>query len=153
MAEFCDIESLHSELTGLLFQAVVGVSRLPLTSVEAPLPGFTLGEFGYLGTAAHGSQIAEILAMRCPEELIGRGVQQEVSWLEKAKLLELLLRATAPEKLPEVADSFGARWEAAGHGCRQLPDLLRAVFEEVALSPYTDFVEKVLKLLRHFEER
>ena len=153
LAEFCDIESLHSELTGLLFQAVVGVSRLPLTSVEAPLPGFTLGEFGYFGAAAPGSQIAKVLVMRCPEELISRGLQQGASWLEKAKLLELLLRATAPEKLPEVADSFGARWEATGHDCRQLPDLLRAMFEEVALSPYTDFVEKVLKLLRHLEER
>src|SRR5262245_53806344 len=153
LAEFSDSETLHGELTGLLFQAVVGGSRLPLTSVEAPLPGFTLGEFGYFGAATHGSQIAEILAMRCPEELISRGLQQGASWLEKAKLLELLLRATPLEELPEVADSFAARWMAIGHDCRQLLALLRAVFEEIALSPYTDFVEKVLKLLRHLEAR
>src|SRR5262249_8687326 len=41
------VEHLRKALAHRLFQAVVGVSRLPLTSVEAPLPNFTLGHLGY----------------------------------------------------------------------------------------------------------
>lgn len=36
------------ELAILLFQAVVGSSRLPLTSAEAPHPLFSLGQLGYI---------------------------------------------------------------------------------------------------------
>src|SRR5262245_43301361 len=36
------------ELACLLCQAVVGTSRLPLTSLEAPLPAFALGQLGYV---------------------------------------------------------------------------------------------------------
>jgi hypothetical protein len=35
------------ELSGLVFQAVVGTGRLPLTSQEAPIPAFTFGQLGY----------------------------------------------------------------------------------------------------------
>jgi len=38
---------LRDELSGLLLQAVIGVSRLPLTSLESPLPAFTLGQLAY----------------------------------------------------------------------------------------------------------
>src|SRR5947208_176843 len=40
---FADADELRDELIGLLFQAVVGCSRLPLQSVEAPLPAYSLG--------------------------------------------------------------------------------------------------------------
>src|SRR5205823_2250954 len=42
-----DAGALHDELACQLFQTVVGTSRLPLTSVEAPLPGFSLGQIGF----------------------------------------------------------------------------------------------------------
>src|SRR6266446_5960549 len=45
--QFRDIEEVLDELICRLFQAVVGASRLPLTSVEAPLPEFSLGELAY----------------------------------------------------------------------------------------------------------
>ena len=45
--DFADAEELHDELICLLFQAVVGTSRLPLTSVEAPLPAFSFGQLIY----------------------------------------------------------------------------------------------------------
>jgi hypothetical protein len=39
-----DAGALHDELACQMFQAVVGTSRLPLTSVETPLPAFALGQ-------------------------------------------------------------------------------------------------------------
>src|SRR5262249_52759719 len=47
LAQFSERIQLHDELVCLLFHALVGVSRLPLTSVEAPLPAFSLGEMAY----------------------------------------------------------------------------------------------------------
>src|SRR5438128_1161102 len=41
---FANVEELRDELICLLFHAVVGLSRLPLTSIESPLPAFSLGE-------------------------------------------------------------------------------------------------------------
>jgi hypothetical protein len=38
---------LREELSDLLFRAVVGTGRLPLTSLEAPLPAFSFGQLGY----------------------------------------------------------------------------------------------------------
>src|SRR5262249_2204258 len=48
LAEFADRAELTNELAGLLFDAIVGTSRLPLTSVEAPLPAFSFGRLFYL---------------------------------------------------------------------------------------------------------
>src|SRR5262249_41403598 len=47
LADFTSADEVLDEIICLLFQAVVGTSRLPLTSVEAPLPAFTLGELAY----------------------------------------------------------------------------------------------------------
>src|SRR5262249_48011028 len=40
--------ALRDELAALLFHAVVGASRLPLTSIESPLPAFALGQLFYV---------------------------------------------------------------------------------------------------------
>src|SRR5206468_2402741 len=40
-------EELRREAADLVFHAVVGTSRLPLSSVEAPHPLFTLGRLAY----------------------------------------------------------------------------------------------------------
>ena len=37
-------------------QAVVGTSRLPLTSVEAPLPAFTFGQLAYFYRSDAGTE-------------------------------------------------------------------------------------------------
>ena len=42
-----DVEELRDELICLLFNAVVGTSRLPLAPVETPLPAFSFGELLY----------------------------------------------------------------------------------------------------------
>ena len=42
-----DLNTLRDELICSLFHAVIGTSRLPLSSVEAPLPLFSVGELFY----------------------------------------------------------------------------------------------------------
>ena len=51
LTRFTSIEQLRDELICRLFQAVVGTSRLPLTSLEAPLPEFSLGRLAYCYTS------------------------------------------------------------------------------------------------------
>src|SRR5262249_30096120 len=50
---YVDPDALRDEIICLLFQAVIGCSRLPLQSVEAPLPAFSLGRLAYI----HRSEI------------------------------------------------------------------------------------------------
>ncbi len=143
LPHFADIDELHDELTGRLFQAVVGASRLPLTSVEAPLPGFALGELAYFyrreGQRDGGP-------MRWWRDLLAGGLHQELSWSEKTKLLEAVLRATPAADLAEAANLFAEHWAAVGED-GALPRLLRTLFNEVSLSPWTDFVDKALRFV------
>jgi hypothetical protein len=149
-AEYADPQDLKRELKELLFRAIVGLSRLPLTSVEAPLPGFSLGQLGYFDRGL----IAEPLGpMHSYGQLVKDVLRQDLEWLKKARLLELILRSTPREELDRAADQFLARWQQIGHGVREIVLLLRTLFDEVALSPYTDFVEKTLAFLRLLVEK
>jgi len=141
---------LREEIAGLLFRAVVGTSRLPLTSVEAPLPAFTLGELGYFFRPDR-QRIAQLATspLRTWRELIAQGLYAGQAWLEKAKALELLLRAVPTPELGEAAQCFAARWQILGHSVHELPALLRTLFNEVSLSPYTCFVDHALGFVQH----
>jgi hypothetical protein len=137
-------DRLRGSLTGLLFQAVVGTSRLPLTSVEGPLPAFTLGDLAYF---AHLDQRSTWVTTA--HDLIDCGLTASCSVREKAKLLEALVRFIVPEELAASAQQFLGRWRQLGLSPADLPALLRTVFNEVALSPYTDFVDKALAFVGH----
>jgi hypothetical protein len=147
LAEFGDPQPLHDEVAYLLFRAVVGLSRLPLTSVEAPLPGFSLGELGYFGRSHDGAPERRPAPMNSSHDLVRCGLHGDLGWLEKAKLLELLLRSTAKDDLGDAAERFMARWREIGHSVQEFVALLHTLFDEVALSPYTEFVEKTLVFL------
>ncbi len=147
LQRFCNVDDVRDELICLLFQAVVGSSRLPLTSVEAPLPAFSLGELAYF----HRPQLAGAQAsqpMTTSRDLVELGLHRELSWLEKAKLLETLLRTISTEGIGEAAKLFAQRWSELGHSSREFVALCRTLFNEVALSPYTNFVDNFLAFLR-----
>jgi hypothetical protein len=141
---------VRDEIAGLLFRAVVGTSRLPLTSVEAPLPSFSLGDLGYFfhENAHDNTRSGRQVPMHCYRELIEGGLQGDESWLEKAKLLELLLRGVSAVELEGAARQFVSRWKAIGQRLEELPALLRTVFNEVALSPFTQFVDRTLAFVQ-----
>jgi hypothetical protein len=120
-----DEELLRDEAESALARAVTG-TRLPLTPVEAPLPAFSFGRLWYDPRAAHAVSGGEEAAY-CV-----RG-----SW--EARALEFQLRSRPFE---EVAAACSAG----------VLGTLRRVFRDVSLSPYTDFVDRVLRLLALLEQ-
>jgi hypothetical protein len=144
---FRDLQELRDELICLLFLAVVGVSRLPLTSLEAPLPAFTLGQVAYfhrpgLDDGGHTQPLTSC------QDLIEHGCHETLARTEKARLLELVLRAAPASEVGLLAHRFAARWARLGHSSKEFFALLRRVFNEVALSPYTDLVDRTLQALQ-----
>src|SRR5207248_8939878 len=98
---FRDIEELRDELICRLFQAVVGVSRLPLTSVEAPLPEFSLGQLAYFyRPSLDGAEAG--MPLQSFQDLTERALHAGQSWLEQAKLVETLLHAVPLAEMGEA---------------------------------------------------
>src|SRR5205807_1497275 len=90
---------LLDELVCRLFQALVGASRLPLSSVEAPLPAFSFGRLAYF---YRPGTLADQPARSWAELLAGtRGAG--LGGAEQAKLLETLLHATPPDQMADLA--------------------------------------------------
>jgi hypothetical protein len=140
LARLADAEELRDELACRLFQAVVGTSRLPLTSVEAPLPAFSLGHLAYCYRPTGTGSV------RSWEELARLPAETDLAAVERPKLLETLLHATPRVDLGRMAEVF--------FGPAETPvALLQALFNEVSLSPYTDLADKTLALLEVLEER
>lgn len=144
LRRFSDRRELLDELAGLLFRAVIGTSRLPLTSVEAPLPAFSLGRLLYL---YHNSP-AEASPLTDPARVFDWGWEETLAPLEQAKLLECALRAAEPAGLEALAESLLRCTRSAPAPEARLLALCRTLFNEVALSPYTAFVDRFLELLR-----
>jgi hypothetical protein len=138
------LDELHDELICMVWQAVVGTSRLPLTSIEAPLPAFVLGQLAYVYRA-------DLRAVATPlgswQALLEHGLQQDLCRREQVKLLEVILRTAAAADVAAVAERFVARWRELGRMTQELPSLLRNLFNEVSLSPYTQFVDNTLAWL------
>jgi hypothetical protein len=147
LESFGDLEELRDELIGLLFHAVVG-RRLPLSSVEAPLPGFSFGRLFYCYRAAAGAGDGPL---RSAAEVVRHMLTADLSRAEQAQVLETLLRATPADDLPAAGALFAARWSGLGRTGDDLLALLRTVFNEVSLSPWTDFAERILQFLNMLE--
>jgi hypothetical protein len=152
LADVADREELRDELAGTLFRAVVGTSRLPLTSVEAPLPDFTLGNLGYFFRSPRSEAPPRHAPMRSFHDLLEGAWQAELSRLEHIKLLELIVRATPAEHLAAAAAHWVDRFQCVQMG-ETITSLLRGLFEEVSLSPYTDFVSKTIAFLGILERQ
>src|SRR5262245_50029482 len=90
---------LRDELMGLIFQAIVGTSRLPLTSVESPLPAFVFGQLAYF---FHDGP-APATPMTTCQDVIRREPAAGLSWRERTKWLEFLLRSARFEELAMLA--------------------------------------------------
>lgn len=123
------------ELAVVLAQAWTGVSRLPITSVEAPLPSFSLGRSGYdaslnLPPAATAEQLL-CDAWRSPAAPGAR-------WR-----LEMALRALqGPPCVEHIACSPDDSAQRAARAA-----LVESLFHGISLSPFTEFTERVLQLL------
>src|SRR5262249_12794413 len=136
-------------------------------------PDFTLGRFGYfpsysslsvsqereerqLAAESHHGSGSRLTANAAPHhagppsscrELLRAALTRGQPWTEKARLLELALRAAPLEELPALAALFLERWQAAGEQVRALPALLRTLVNEVSLSPWTQLVDHLLRFV------
>jgi hypothetical protein len=142
------LADLRDEFICNLFMAVVGKSRLPLTSLEAPLPGFSLGQVAYFHRAGLHAEKEPTGPSRTYQELIERSQQADLSWIEKTKLLETILHAVPASDIHSACGLFVNRWQTIGHSVKQITSLLRSLFNEAALSPYTDLVDKALSFMQ-----
>ena len=95
-------------ISDTLFRAVIGTSRLPLVSVEAPLPTFSLGRLAYL--CRFHMNLAETRPRRTWREIVGMrplGINS-LPTLEHTKLLETLLCVVPWGEITEAADAWFA---------------------------------------------
>jgi hypothetical protein len=158
---FANGEELRDELACALFQAVVGTSRLPLSSVETPLPAFSFGQLFYCYRLDAPETSGPVCGWR---GLLTDMLRPALSPREEAHLLETFLHATPPSPvapLPsgergwcegEAATAFVRRWSECSRAVADLPALLRTLFNEVSLSPFTDLAAKTLAFLHALEE-
>jgi hypothetical protein len=142
-----DVRALEDEMICLVFQAVAGASRLPLTSLEAPMPAFTLGDLAYF----YCPNAVHTRPARTVREMFQECDSRSAAPLEIVKLLEALLRSSTATEIEPAAVCF-MDWFRRRHwtGTEGMA-LLRQVFNEAALSPYTDFVPRVLEFCEVLE--
>jgi hypothetical protein len=123
-----------------LRRAVLGTSRLPITSLETPLPGFLLGQLGYFGTSI-GPARGE--PARDPEELLRIAWEGERPVSQRARVLELALRSLSAERVVALTRRYSDK-----PGPAALTNLVRQLFHQVALSPFTGLTSNLASLLR-----
>jgi hypothetical protein len=145
--QFTDPASLRDELICVIWQAIVGTSRLPLTSVEAPLPAFVFGQVYYLYQANLSEGASPIPTWG---NLLKVGLRPGLAWREYVKMMEVALRRAHANELPRMMDLFLAGGQTLG---LSLPRLLRALFNNISLSPYTRFVDNTLVWIDLLTER
>jgi hypothetical protein len=147
---FADLEELRDELACRLFQAVVGTSRLPLSSVETPLPAFSFGRLFYCYRSVAPQASGSVRTWR---ELATDMLAPSLNPSEQAHLLETFLHGVPAIEMSDAAGAFARRWTELGRTIADLSALLRTLFNEVSLSPWTDLVEKTLAFLHALEKR
>ncbi len=175
LEDFSSLEALAAELGSLRFQAVVGTSRLPLTSLEAPLPAFSCGHLftapdltfrdRVAGLPALPNRVADLPAL--PNRVAGlpaatdgpvrtrRALLERTPWplppRVRALWLQTYLLATSADEVSAAMDDLVGRWTVVGGTKAGLADLFRELFREVALSPWTDLTERVRAVVRRLE--
>jgi len=154
LSQFNTVGELRDELICELFYAVVGTSRLPLASVETPLPQFSFGQLFYCYRSPDSAADGHLRTYR---ELVDKMLTEETTLPERSRLLEVFLHAVPFEEMHAAAGHFVERFSALGQG-KMSPEkglalLLRSVFNDVSLSPYTDLVANTLCFVNALEAR
>ncbi len=149
LAEFSDPAEFREELACALERAVTGV-RLPLMPTEAPLPAFSFGELFYAGPEKVSGPFSA--TQKGPDTFLESLQPAEAGTPVPSRFIEAWLRAVPMSELPDAAGAMAARWAAVGGTAATLLATFRRMFNEVSLSPWTDFADKVLRLLALLEQ-
>ena len=134
--QFAGLDDLRDEMICGLYHAVVGASRLPLTSVEAPLPAFS---FGWLFYCFREKAPEPTGPLRTWREVQRDMLRTRLALSEQAHLLETLLHTLRVEEMDTAAQLI-----LAGRSSF----LLRTLFNSVSLSPWTDLTDQLLAFLQ-----
>ncbi len=143
LSRFADADSLAAELERYVLLALTGTSRLPITSVESPLPAFSFGRWGYLpgGRTPPASPIDE------PSRWIERGVAAADAEPGGAGPGAGAGPAGGPPRSDRGACPLLARTERTARvrrcGYRENDPRL---FNQISLTPYTGLVDNLLAL-------
>jgi hypothetical protein len=113
--------------------------------VEAPLPAFTFGRLFYFSAPTNPD------APLAHERMLPTWVGSAVALGQPARLLEFMLRECPQNEIAVAAGNFAIFWRADGNSDETLLRTLASVFHDVSLSPWTDFVERVLRALSSLE--
>jgi len=146
--QFPNADDLRREIADRVFRAVVGTSRLPLNPIEAPLPVFSLGQLAFFDEPDSSKRV-----VRSFQELIRNSLSRDWPCQHAAKLLEFVLRIVRPDEVREATRLFAECWTNNGKNLTDLPRLFRTMFNEVSLSPYTNFVDNALAFLHALVEQ
>jgi hypothetical protein len=136
LADFDDREPLRDELICLTWQAIVGTSRLPLTSVEAPLPAFSFGQLHY----GYRANAATFPLSQCEELSHGLAALGP----EMAKLLEFSLRHVNPTSAFRVISAVAGPITRCSEGWRGWVRFWKEMFNNASLSPHTCLIHNAL---------
>jgi hypothetical protein len=137
-----DDAALTVELATYVFLAVIGGNRLPITSIESPLPAFSLGQFSYLPRLQGSTG-----PWTDPVAFLSAALDDQRPLVEQAKALETALRASSTDQLPALVATLERHRVRRQSGLDWLTGLFRAVFNNVALSPYTEFADRMVEVL------
>ncbi|MCI0639119.1 MAG: hypothetical protein L0Y72_28360 [Gemmataceae bacterium] len=164
---------LVGELEELVWQGLVGTSRLPLNSVETPLPEFVLGRFGYFRYVKREGEQEPIRDWRALLDLpkcyfnrleqtarsAGTAIDSadghpflEHIWLYS--ILELLLRTMQPSDIDDAVEKLIAvkahyKWNAE----LNVPFQCKILFNNTSLTPYTQLPERAFSIFRRLVTR
>ena len=135
-------DALAEKLEQGLLLAVVGISRLPITSLESPLPAYSLGQLGYCPILPDGDDpFTDSIAF------LAAALTIEPWHAAQVKALETCLRSIDADATRDVARVLAAAAERGADPALRFATLFHSLFRQVALSPHTQFTARLSAVL------
>jgi hypothetical protein len=141
-------DETERDLRRLLLLATIGISRLPITSLESPLPDFSLGRLAYREQSASPDSVCND-----PIDWLDAALHGALQLEVQSRALETTLRATDIKTVPRIAQSLENAATTAGRNKLWVRGLICNLFNGTALSPYTHFVDALVTLVEQLADR
>ena len=137
-------ETLTDQINQCVSAAILGTSRLPMTSLESPLPGFTFGQLAYFPNLRRTG--SENLPAGQIQDLM-RQLDHRSDRSDVATLLEFSLRRLQANEVSSFGLEFSQHCCQVGISADELAQVVKLMFNHLSLSPYTQFVDNLVQLL------
>ena len=144
-----DESDLSGQLAAGLRLAVIGTSRLAVTSIESPLPAFSLGQLAYFPDQPDGGIDRPMAGWR---ELIEAGLTITLTPAQGARILETVLRCADDRDVGAATRLFFERWKTFGDVEAGPAPLFRHLFNHLVLCGNTPFSDRLAASLRELAD-